>query len=287
MEIALVQTLERNSRMIFSCYGCQNTRCGVAASRTGCGRARPRGLRDGLTVLLLFPNMPAVISRRSSASGKARSWLCRTRSVNRIAPSMIRQLSRMSPGATGSSSPISCTLGITSHTKNVGALMAAFARVPAHLRNSHQLVLAGDLGPFAAERRQLATDLSLTGQAHFAGRIAEGDMPALYSGALLFAFPSLYEGFGLPPLEAMACGTAVVSSNRSSLPEVVGDAGCLVDPDDVPALATAIHRLIEDEGERSSMEARGLQRAAEFRSEVICELQMRIAEGVVAGDNDG
>ena len=171
--------------------------------------------------------------------------------------------------------------------KNVSALMEAFASVPAQLRDSHQLVLAGDLGPFAAEHRQLATDFSLTGRAHFAGRVAEGDMPGLYSGATLFVFPSLYEGFGLPPLEAMACGTAVVSSNRSSLPEVVGDAACLVDPDDVPALATAIHKLIEDGGERRRMEARGLERAAGFRSEQICELQMRIVEAVVAGDSNG
>jgi glycosyltransferase involved in cell wall biosynthesis len=93
--------------------------------------------------------------------------------------------------------------------------------------------------------------------------VADDDLPALLSGALCFVFPSLHEGFGLPPLEAMACGTPVIASNRTSLPEVVGDAGLLVDPEP-EALAAAIGLLIGDAGLRLALRERGLERAAAF-----------------------
>jgi glycosyltransferase involved in cell wall biosynthesis len=96
------------------------------------------------------------------------------------------------------------------------------------------------------------------------GFVDDEDLPALYSGASVFAFPSLYEGFGLPPLEAMACGTPVVTSNRSSLPEVVGDAGLLVNPLDIEALASAIDRLLTDPELSAGLIQRGLIRAASF-----------------------
>jgi glycosyltransferase involved in cell wall biosynthesis len=94
--------------------------------------------------------------------------------------------------------------------------------------------------------------------------VPEADLPALYSAATLFVFPSLYEGFGLPVLEAMACGVPVIGSNTSSLPEVTGDAALLVDPADVGALAAAITDLLENESRREEMQERGLQQAARF-----------------------
>ncbi|MGC9400442.1 MAG: glycosyltransferase family 4 protein [Anaerolineae bacterium] len=96
------------------------------------------------------------------------------------------------------------------------------------------------------------------------GFVADGDLPALYRQAAVFAFPSLYEGFGLPPLEAMACGTPVVASTRSSVPEVVGDAGLLVDPLDVPGWTEALRRLLDDASLRATLRQRGLNRAARF-----------------------
>lgn len=98
----------------------------------------------------------------------------------------------------------------------------------------------------------------------FLGFVPDHDLPILYSAARVFAFPSLYEGFGLPPLEAMACGAPVLTSNRSSLPEVVGDAALMVDPYDVEAIKQALIRLLDDEGLRNMLINRGQLRAQRF-----------------------
>lgn len=89
-------------------------------------------------------------------------------------------------------------------------------------------------------------------------------MAALYSGSLFFAYPSFYEGFGLPPLEAMQCGTPVITSNTSSLPEVVGDAGIMVDPQDGDALCQAMLKLASDANLRAAMSQKSLQQATQF-----------------------
>jgi glycosyltransferase involved in cell wall biosynthesis len=96
------------------------------------------------------------------------------------------------------------------------------------------------------------------------GYIADADLPAVYGGATAFVFPSLYEGFGLPPLEAMACGTPVACSNTSSMPEVVGDAAVIFDPRDEGAMTEALRQLAADADLRAELRARGLRRAAEF-----------------------
>jgi len=94
--------------------------------------------------------------------------------------------------------------------------------------------------------------------------VPESDLPALYTGALCFVYPSFFEGFGLPPLEAMKCGTPVVVGNTTSLPEVVGDAALSVDPFDVDAIASAIERLIKDSSLRDQLSVKGLARAKMF-----------------------
>ena len=167
--------------------------------------------------------------------------------------------------------------------KNVQALLRAFAALEEPLRRRHQLVLGGRPDHWQQDCRHLASQLGIEAQVCFAGLVGEADMPALYSGAELFVFPSLYEGFGLPPLEAMACGTAVVTSNRTSLPEVVGEAGVLVDPEDLDGLSGVIGRILGDDAERRRLAAAGLARAALFRAPTIYEQQLRLLEEL-AGD---
>src|SRR6185369_2609693 len=96
------------------------------------------------------------------------------------------------------------------------------------------------------------------------GYVPETDLPALYSGALCFVYPSYFEGFGLPPLEAMKCGTPVIVGNKTSLPEVVGDAALAVDPFDVDAIAGAIKKVVNDSAMRRELSIKGQERASEF-----------------------
>ena len=103
-------------------------------------------------------------------------------------------------------------------------------------------------------------------------------VPARLSAAAVFAFPSRYEGFGLPPLEAMACGTPVIASNASSLPEVVGDAGLMVPPDDVPALAQALSEVLGDRDLQRNMRERGLTRARCFTWEETARKTLQVYE---------
>lgn len=151
-------------------------------------------------------------------------------------------------------------MGINKPHKNLPRLIEAYAKIGA----APPLVLAGREDPRYPEARRQAEVLGLGGRVVFPGDIAGADLPALYSGASLFVFPSLYEGFGLPPLEAMACGTPVVCSNRASLPEIVGDAALTFDPYDVDAIASALRRALDDAGLRADLRARGLARAAQF-----------------------
>ena len=152
--------------------------------------------------------------------------------------------------------------------KNVATLIQAFAHLPICRPADLKLVIAGRLPerdtPFFPNPRRLAEELGLEERVVFTGWVAEEDKPALYSGAMAFVFPSLYEGFGLPVLEAMACGALVLASDRASLPEVVGEGGLLVDPTDVDGLAAAMERLLTDEGLRAELRERALAQAAKF-----------------------
>ncbi|MFQ5855090.1 MAG: glycosyltransferase family 4 protein [Anaerolineae bacterium] len=169
-------------------------------------------------------------------------------------------------------------LGGFDQRKNVGALLRAFAQVQAGgfrtLRlgsgriTDLGLVIAGRLPvsdtDFTPDPQRIAAQLGIEESVVFPGWIDEQDKPALYSGAELFVFPSTYEGFGLPVLEAMACGTPVVTSSTSSLPEVVGEAGLAVDPDDINALAQAISAVLGDAERRQAMRQTSLSQAGRF-----------------------
>jgi len=152
-------------------------------------------------------------------------------------------------------------VGTIQPRKNLVRLIEAYRKLEA---GSWKLVIAGKKGWLYEAVFRRVRELGLEGQVVFTGYVAEEDLPALFSGARLFVFPSLYEGFGLPVLEAMACGTPVVCSNASSLPEVAGDAALLFDPLDVEGMAAAMDRVLRDEALRAELIERGLKRARRF-----------------------
>ena len=154
-------------------------------------------------------------------------------------------------------------LGINKPHKNLVRLVDAFSRYTLHV-SRFTLVIAGAWDSRYPEPRQRAEALGLEKVVRFLGPVPETDLPALYAGAALFVFPSLYEGFGLPVLEAMACGTPVVCSNTSSLLEIVGEAALTFDPLDVTEMAAKIEEALRNEALREEMKEKGLQRAAKF-----------------------
>ena len=148
--------------------------------------------------------------------------------------------------------------------KNIARLIRAFARARRAARLPHRLVLVGARGWKYAEIDAAIEQEEMQDHVFFAGYVPQEELPLWYRAADLFVYPSLYEGFGLPPLEAMASGTPVITSNAASLPEVVGDAALLVAPDDEAALADAMVRGVTDRALREQMLARGLAQAAKF-----------------------
>ncbi|MBA2479853.1 MAG: glycosyltransferase family 4 protein [Planctomycetes bacterium] len=149
--------------------------------------------------------------------------------------------------------------------KNLPFLLRCFARLlESDALAGVNLVLAGPKGWMSDPIYASLSDQRLKGRVHATGFVADEHLPALYTGALAFVYPSLYEGFGLPPLEAMSCGTPVITSNTSSLPEVVGDAGLMVDPTDESALCAAMRSVVDDCHLRSALSERALARAKRF-----------------------
>lgn len=156
--------------------------------------------------------------------------------------------------------------------KNVVGLLQAFA-----LMNMPdvRLLLSGNADD---DTRHEALRLGLLGQVVFTGRIPEAELPAYYRGAAVVTMPSLYEGFGLPPLEGMACGVPVVVSDSTSLPEVVGDAGLLVDPRSPESIAYGLIRALSDTALRQQMRERGLERAKLFNWDEVSERVRQVLE---------
>jgi glycosyltransferase involved in cell wall biosynthesis len=173
-------------------------------------------------------------------------------------------------------------VGTLEPRKNVVRLLRAFARAKRAAHLPHRLVLIGARGwKYDAVDRVIEQE-DLADDAIFAGYIPQRELPAWYRAAELFVFPSQYEGFGLPPLEAMACGTPVVTSNTSSLPEVVGDAALQVSPDDEAALADAIIRGLTDSALRDRMTMRGIAQAARFSWARAAEETVTVYRAVLA-----
>ncbi|CAG0941583.1 partial Mannosylfructose-phosphate synthase, partial [Anaerolineae bacterium] len=142
-----------------------------------------------------------------------------------------------------------------------------------------QLVICGARGWMFDDVFQTVERLNLREHMIFPNFVSDDDLPALYAGATLFVYPSLYEGFGLPVAEAMACGAPVVTSNASSLPEVAGDAALYFDPRDVDAMADAMQRALADESLRNDLRARGFAQAKKFSWEKAAKELQQYLEG--------
>jgi glycosyltransferase involved in cell wall biosynthesis len=159
--------------------------------------------------------------------------------------------------------PFVLAVGTVQPRKNYERLMAALAALPPALADV-RLVIAGGKGWLEGPIHAAVESLGLRSRVLFIGFAADADLPALYTAARCLAFPSLYEGFGLPVVEAMACGTPVLTSNVSSLLEVAGGAAVLVDPLDVEGIADGLRRILSDDALRGTLIARGFERAATF-----------------------
>jgi glycosyltransferase involved in cell wall biosynthesis len=159
--------------------------------------------------------------------------------------------------------PYLLVVGALQERKNLQTAFEAFARLKSG-GLPHRLVVVGRKAWKTEGLFQRLDELGLGDEVRLTGYVEEADLPPLYAGAACFLFPSLYEGFGLPPLEAMACGTPVVASNTSSIPEVVGDAGILVDPHDVAGFTDALRSVIEQPSLATRLRKRGLVRARQF-----------------------
>jgi glycosyltransferase involved in cell wall biosynthesis len=181
-------------------------------------------------------------------------------------------------------------LGTLEPRKNVTTLITAFAAIASDPNFSDViLVIGGSKGWYFDEIFATAERLGLTAsnRVRFLGRVPDEELPLWYNIAALCAYPSLYEGFGLPPLEAMACGTPVVVSDRSALPEVVGDAGILLDPEDIPAWSEGMRRLLQEPELASDLSRRGLEQAVHFSWERSARETAIVIRRVISSKREG
>jgi len=174
-------------------------------------------------------------------------------------------------------------VGTLEPRKNLLTLLRAYVQFKRQTKTDYKLVLAGSPGWLYQPIFTAIEELGLRDEVLFPGFIAEDELPLWYNTADVFVYPSLYEGFGLPPLEAMACGTPVIVSNASSLPEVVGDAALLVDPYKPEEWAAALSQVCNDRQLRDDLAARGPERARTFSWTRMAQETVQVYQAVLAG----
>jgi glycosyltransferase involved in cell wall biosynthesis len=172
-------------------------------------------------------------------------------------------------------------VGTIEPRKNLPTLLRAYHHLREAYKLATELVLVGRRGWLMDDIFRQVAEMGIEQSCHFLGRVEDDDLLYLLNAARCLAHPAHYEGFGLPPLEAMACGTPVVVSNVASLPEVVGDAGLLIDPNNWEELAVALHRVLTDEQLAQEMRQKGLQRATLFTWERAAEETLAVYRKVV------
>ncbi|MCL5407564.1 MAG: glycosyltransferase family 4 protein [Patescibacteria group bacterium] len=170
------------------------------------------------------------------------------------------------------------SVGTLEPRKNLKTLVAAYAILPYTLRQEYKLVLVGAKGWNNSELYQSIKNLNLKDDVIFTGFVLDEDLPYIYNKASVFVYPALYEGFGLPPLEAMACGIPVIVSNDSSLPEVVGSSAILLDEKNEEEIAQAIKEVILKEKLRQKLATRGLEQAKKFSWEKAAKESLKVLE---------
>ena len=182
----------------------------------------------------------------------------------------------------GIDGPYILSVGSIQPRKNLARLINAYASLRGKYAEAElpKLVLVGKRAWLYDETMRALAQTGLTEAVILTGYVPDSDLPALYSGALCFIYPSYFEGFGLPPLEAMKCGAPVIVGNRTSLPEVVGDAALTVDPYDVSAIAGAIESLVKDSDLRRELSVKGRSRAETFDWRETARRTLRIYEQV-------
>ncbi|WP_053240438.1 glycosyltransferase family 4 protein [Pyrobaculum islandicum] len=172
--------------------------------------------------------------------------------------------------------PFILYVGTLEPRKNVERLIASYYILKKKMGIKHRLILVGKKVWMYNTIFNLISKLGLSNQVVYIGYVDREDLPLFYNLADVFVYPSLYEGFGIPPLEAMACGTPVVTSNTSSLPEVVGNAALTVDPYNIDQLVQAIHLIISDEGVRKELSKRGIEQAQKFSWEKAAQETLKV-----------
>ena len=177
--------------------------------------------------------------------------------------------------------PFILTVGTLEPRKNLGRLTRAFGQLRAQGRKE-ELVLVGRSGWGRDEARRVADELGIAATVRTLGYVPQSDLPALYALARVVAFPSLYEGFGFPIVEAMACGTPVLTSNRSAMAEVGRDAALLIDPTVVGSIADGLAALLDDKPLRDRLRGAGLRRAASLRWPTVAERTVAVYDRVLA-----
>ncbi|HEY7413969.1 MAG TPA: glycosyltransferase family 1 protein, partial [Ktedonobacteraceae bacterium] len=170
--------------------------------------------------------------------------------------------------------------------KNHSGLIKAFYQATRQKGGPAMLAIAGGKGWLYEETQQLIADLKLERKVRFLGRVTDLELVTLYSMADIFAFPSFFEGFGIPPIEAMACGAPVITSRISSLPEVVGDAALLVDPHNIDEIAHTILRLLKQEQLQAELRQKGYQRAQQFTWDTVARKTLNIYQQLSTGERN-
>lgn len=184
--------------------------------------------------------------------------------------------------AAGADSPYVLTVGTLQPRKNIDGAIAGFVRMREQSERALKLVIVGARGWRDDELMKLIEQSPYSEDIVVAGRVDDATLVDLYRGAEAFVFPSRYEGFGYPPLEAMACGTPVVSSDNTSIAEAIGDAALVVDPDDPASIGAALLKVVEDRDLAAKLTASGAAQAAKFSRERFVDRTIAVYERVLA-----